>query len=224
LKKTIIMALLSTIVPLVCVLAQEASFSEVNGKVEYQTGADSWKPARTGDTVGKGVVISTGFKSTAVLMIGKSSISIKPLTRMTLEDIVKTEGGTQSQLFLLAGRVKADIPPQPGQTTEFKVKSPTATASVRGTGFEFDGVNLIVEHGAVQLMTATGQTRMVGAGEFSYVARGGVVAPPSAVVIVSGLDSVVELVVQSVAESLSTAVAAPPPPLQQTSVVTIGVQ
>jgi len=224
LRKTIVLALLFAFVPLVSVLAQEASFSEVNGKVEYQTGADSWKPARPGDRVGKGVVISTGFKSTAVLMIDKSSISIKPLTRMTLEDIVKTEGGTQSQLYLLAGRVKADIPPQPGKTTEFKVKSPTATASVRGTGFEFDGVNLIVEHGTVQLMTATGQTRMVGAGEFSYVARGGVVAPPSAVVIASGLDSVVELVVQSVAESLSTVVVVTPPPFRPTSLVTIGVQ
>ena len=222
-RKIIVFAMFAG-VSLLSVMAQEASFSEVNGKVEYQTGSDTWKPARPGDKVGKGVVISTGFKSTAVLMIGKSSISIKPLTRMTLEDIVKTEGGTQSQLFLLAGRVKADIPPQPGQTTEFKVKSPTATASVRGTGFEFDGVNLIVEHGTVQLMTATGQTRMVGAGEFSYVARGGVVAPPSAVVVSSGLDSVVELVVQSVAESLSTVTVVTPPPFQQTSVVTIGVQ
>jgi len=223
LRKIIVIAMFAG-VSLLSVMAQEASFSEVNGKVEYQTGSDTWKPARPGDKVGKGVVISTGFKSTAVLMIGKSSISIKPLTRMTLEDIVKTEGGTQSQLFLLAGRVKADIPPQPGQTTEFKVKSPTATASVRGTGFEFDGVNLIVEHGTVQLMTATGQTRMVGAGEFSYVARGGVVAPPSAVVVASGLDSVVELVVQSVAESLSTVTVVTPPPVQQTSVVTIGIQ
>ena len=222
-RKIIVIAMFAG-VSLLSVMAQEASFSEVNGKVEYQTGSDTWKPARPGDKVGKGVVISTGFKSTAVLMIGKSSISIKPLTRMTLEDIVKTEGGTQSQLFLLAGRVKADIPPQPGQTTEFKVKSPTATASVRGTGFEFDGVNLIVEHGTVQLMTATGQTRMVGAGEFSYVARGGVVAPPSAVVVASGLDSVVELVVQSVAESLSTVTVVTPPPVQQTSVVTIGIQ
>jgi hypothetical protein len=222
--KRIIVLVMFAGVSLLSVLAQEASFSEVNGKVEYQLGKDSWKPAKVGDKVGKGVVISTGFKSTAVLMIGKSAISIKPLTRMTLEDIVKTEGGTQSQLFLLAGRVKADIPPQPGQTTEFKVKSPTATASVRGTGFEFDGVNLIVERGSVQLMTATGQTRMVGAGEFSYVARGGVVAPPSAVVVASGLDSVVELVVQSVAESLSTVTVVTPAPFQQTSVVTIGIQ
>ena len=39
-------------------------------------------------------------------------------------------------MFLMAGRVKAEVTPKEGEKAEFKVKSPTATASVRGTGFE----------------------------------------------------------------------------------------
>ncbi len=190
--------------------AQKAVFTEVNGKVEYQAAGGSWKPARVNDTVSKGAMISTGFKSTAVVKVGATSITLKPITRLSLEQIIETEGGTQTELFLLAGRVKADVPPQVGKTTEFKVKSPTATASVRGTAFEFDGVNLIVDRGAVQLFTPTGQFRKVGASEFSYVSAGGLVASPSAVVLATGLDRVDELVEQSNSESLANTTSAPP--------------
>lgn len=165
-------------------IAQEAVFSEVNGKVEFQAPGANWKPAKVGDRVKKGAMISTGFKSSAVLKIGKTSISLKPITRLSLDELIKTEGGTQTQLYLLAGRVHADVPPQAGQTTEFNVTSPTATASVRGTAFLFDGSNLLVDRGTVQLKTPTSQFRLVSKGEFSYVVKGSAsVAPPTAVVV-----------------------------------------
>jgi len=156
-----------------------AVFSEVSGKVEYQAPGSSWKPARLGDKVFPGDIVSTGFKSSAILMIGKTIISVKAITRMTLQELVRTSGGTSTTLFLLSGRVKADVPPQPGQTTAFKITSPTATASVRGTSFEFDGINLIVDRGTVPLATPTMQFRHVEAGQFSIVAAGGVVPPPA---------------------------------------------
>jgi hypothetical protein len=164
--------------------AQEAVFAEVSGKVEYQLPGADWKPAKVGAKVSKGSLVSTGFKSTAVLKIGKISISMKPITRLSLDELVKTSGGTQTELYLLSGRVHADVPPQAGQTSEFNVTSPTATASVRGTAFLFDGTNLLVDRGSVKLMTPTSQSRSVGMGEFSYVVKGsGSVAPPIAVVV-----------------------------------------
>lgn len=218
---------------------QQAVFSEVNGKVEYQLEGSAWRPAKVGVAVGKGTIISTGFKSSAVLKLGPTTITLKPLTRLTLEDLIKTQGGTQTQLYLLAGRVKADVPPQAGQTTDFRVKSPTATASVRGTGFEFDGINLIVDRGVVELRSPTGQSRKIAAGEFSYIVRAGTVALPTAVVLENGLDRVADLVEQSAVESFSVNVGAPatetgtgspspepetPPPAAPTGTLTITVQ
>jgi len=218
--KRIIAAALALLAICGSAIAQEAEFATVNGKVEYQASSGAeWKPARVGVKISKGTVVSTGFKSGASLKLGATTITLKPVTRMTLEEIVKTQSGSQTQLFLLAGRVKADVPPQAGQTTEFQVKSPTATASVRGTGFEFDGVNLIVDRGSVQLRTPTGQYRMVKAGEFSYVNRNGQVPPPAAVDLATGLDRVDELVEQSDTESLdapepvSPPASEPPPPV-----------
>jgi hypothetical protein len=182
--------------------AQEAVFTEVNGKVEYRVPGAAWKPARVGDKVGKGTVVSTGFKSVAELKLGTATITLKPVTRLTLEEIVNSRSGTQTRLYLLAGRVKADVPPQTGQTIDFRVKSPTATASVRGTGFEFDGVNLIVTERAVRLQSFGGQFRFVKAGEFSYVNRNDQVMTPAAVMVERGLDRVDELIDQSGADLL----------------------
>lgn len=213
--KRILAAALAFLAVCGAAIAQEAEFATVNGKVEYQASSGAeWKPARVGVKIGKGTVVSTGFKSGASLKLGATTITLKPVTRMTLEEIVKTQSGSQTQLFLLAGRVKADVPPQAGQTTEFQVKSPTATASVRGTGFEFDGVNLIVDRGSVQLRTPTGQYRMVKAGEFSYVNRNGQVPPPAAVDLATGLDRVDELVEQSDTESLDA-----PEPVSEAPIV-----
>ena len=167
-----------------------ATIVEIAGKVEYQLPGKDWKVAKKGDALPKGTLISTGFKSTVVLKAGPSTITVKPITRLTLEEILQSDKGTQTQLFLMAGRVKAEVTPQAGQTTEFQVKSPTATASVRGTGFEFDGVNLIVEHGTVRLLSPSGMSRSVGAGEFCYIASDGSVATPGAASTGKGLDDI----------------------------------
>jgi hypothetical protein len=165
--------------------AQEAVFAQLSGKVEYQEPGAEWKAAKIGEKVKASTVVSTGFKSSAVLKIGQSSITLKPVTRLTLLELIKTAGGTQTELYLLSGRVRADVPPRAGQTTDFTVSSPTATASVRGTGFYFDGVNLLVDRGTVQLSTPTSQYRMVSVGEFSNVTKGNTVMPPIAVILPS---------------------------------------
>lgn len=163
--------------------AQEAVFSSISGKVEYQVPGTAWTAATVGEAVKAGTVISTGFRSSAVLKIAQCTISLKPITRLTLEELVRTEGGTQTKLFLLAGRVHAEVPPQAEKTTDFVVKSPSAVASVRGTGFYFDGANLLVDRGTVRLGTPTSQFRNVRVGEYSAVIRGSNVLVPIAVVM-----------------------------------------
>ena len=83
----------------------------------------------------------------------------------------------------MAGRVKAEVTPKKGEKADFKIKSPTATASVRGTGFEFDGQNLLVDHGAVQLEAESGlgTPQMVASGEFSTVSQTKTITTPVAI-------------------------------------------
>ncbi|QSH93355.1 hypothetical protein C5N99_12330 [Treponema medium] len=160
-----------------------ATITEVAGKVECKLPGNDWKTAKVGDTLPAGSFISTGFKSTAIIKTESATLTVKPVTRLSLEELIKSEGTTKTQMFLMAGRVKAEVTPKEGEKAEFKVKSPTATASVRGTGFEFDGQNLLVDHGAVQFESGSGIgiPKMVASGEFSTISRMGTVTIPVAV-------------------------------------------
>jgi ferric-dicitrate binding protein FerR (iron transport regulator) len=73
------------------------------------------------------------------------------LTRLSLDEIFTAQNGEQVTLNLRAGRIRANVRPPTGGNTNFTVRSPTATASVRGTVFDFDGIRLQVEEGRVYL-------------------------------------------------------------------------
>jgi hypothetical protein len=145
--------------------AQEAVIREISGTVELKaSGAADWSPARRGQEVGRNTVISTGFRSTALIVLGNSTILVQPLTRLSVEELVRSGGGERVSLNLRAGRVRADVSPPLNGTTEFTVRSPTATASVRGTSFEFDGIRLRVDQGRVHMSGGDRSGTYVGAG------------------------------------------------------------
>lgn len=160
-----------------------ATITEVAGKVECKLPGKEWQSAKTGDVLPAGSLISTGFKSTAILKTEAATLTVKPVTRLSLEELVKSEGTTKTQMFLMTGRVRAEVTPKDGEKAKFKIKSPTATASVRGTGFEFDGQNLFVDHGTVQLEAESGIgiPQSVSGGQFSTISQTGTVTPPIAV-------------------------------------------
>jgi|GEM_PF-1272354 len=200
-----------------------ATFADIAGKVEYQRPGSAWTPAKAGDSIDKGTVVSTGFKSSATLKLGEATLFLKSLTRLSLEDLVRTSGGTQTKLYLLSGRVKADVPREAGKTNDFRVRSPTATASVRGTAFDFDGMNLIVSRGKVQYQTPTSQFRLVGAQEFAFISANGTVAPPTAVTPDADLSQAAALADQSGIQNFAPPPSAPPVSQRKIS-VTITVQ
>ena len=132
--------------------AQTAYIRELSGTVELKApGSDLWRPAKTGDVLEASTVISTGFRSIARLSIGNSVIAVRPLTRLSLGELAQAGNDETVRLELRTGRVRAEVAPPSEGRTDFRVVSPTATASVRGTVFEFDAENLTVSEGVVQL-------------------------------------------------------------------------
>ncbi|AEF85952.1 conserved hypothetical protein [Treponema primitia ZAS-2] len=161
-----------------------ARIQDISGTVELKkSGASSWTPARTGDTLTKDSLISTGFKSTAILALGNSTITVKPLTRLSLAELTTVDGTEQAALNLHTGRVRADVAPPAGGNVDFSVRSPSVTASVRGTAFELDVRNIRVSEGTVLFSPTSGSGRAkaipVLAGESSFVdTRTGMVISP----------------------------------------------
>lgn len=144
-----------------------AVVKEIQGKVEVREVGGSWEGARVGMKVSKGTYISTGFRSSAVIDFGTSVLLVKELTRLQLEELIEKEGTVETRLFLRVGRIKAEVKSVEGLKQVFKLRSPTTTAAVRGTEFEFDGVSVKVYDGNVLFINRVGQTRSVAAGEKS---------------------------------------------------------
>jgi hypothetical protein len=148
----------------------EARFIEVRGTVEIKdANSPGWSRAVPGGVIGRNTVISTGLKSGAVLSLGSSRLDVRSLTMLTLEELAQRGGAEQTTVYLRTGRVRADVTPPTGRSVDFTVGSPTVTASVRGTSFEFDGRRLRVENGRVLLTGSGGQKVYVAQAQRSYV-------------------------------------------------------
>lgn len=134
-KKIVFLLLVLFSVSFTFAATDVAVVNSVVGKVEVQLN-DSWIQLKNGDILTSGSVISTGFKSSAVLYIGQSLIEVRALTRLTIEEIVEQNQNYNTTMFLDAGNIKADIKKSENKRVGFKVRTSVATASVRGTSGE----------------------------------------------------------------------------------------
>jgi hypothetical protein len=140
-----------------------ASFSEVNGKVEVKI-FGRWKNATAGTVIPEGATISTGFGSKAVITIGDNVLEVKQLTRLTLKELLEKEDTISTDLYLSVGKIGAKVKTSRGRSQSFKISSPVSTAAVRGTSFEYDGYTLTVEEGVVEFFNLLSQRRNAAAG------------------------------------------------------------
>jgi hypothetical protein len=154
----------------ISVFAQSGVIKEFTGTVELKpAGARDYLPATAGAHISQDTIISTSFKSTALLEIGSAIITVRPLTRLTLTEITAMQGTELVNVNLHAGRLRVDVKPPAGMKSSFTVISPIATASVRGTSFFFDTMNVRVREGTVVFKGNAGYTVQVPAGSFSGV-------------------------------------------------------
>lgn len=146
------------------VLAQSATISQLRGKVEIKLPGKNWTIPSENQEIPTGTLVSTGINSSARLQIGGSSMVLQPLTRLSLEEIRVQASQESTRINLNTGRVSAQVRSTAGREVSFEVRSPVATASVRGTDFDFDGARLQVSQGSVVVINRSSQRVMVGAG------------------------------------------------------------
>ncbi|HNX59175.1 MAG TPA: PQQ-binding-like beta-propeller repeat protein [Spirochaetota bacterium] len=133
---------LCSVLALSCGGRSDADNSPKNAKVVFSVG--DVKVEKSGKAViaqadmeiADGSLIVTGNKSQCNLLLGTDSyISIKEKTRMKIDSIVKSVSGKESSsVDLKVGRIVIN-PKKLLKDEEFRVKTPTAVAAVRGTKF-----------------------------------------------------------------------------------------
>lgn len=122
-----------------CVFADDAKVLSVEGKVEVSRNGSSWTALNEGDVVSTGDAVSTGFKSAVVLEYRTnnqtSTIELGALTRVSFEEMLSSGDSDEVKLGMKSGSVRTVANRDANKKLSFTVKSPVATASVRGTDF-----------------------------------------------------------------------------------------
>lgn len=179
-KKIIVMALMLAVIAWGICAQESGVIQEFTGDVQLKhAGSAEFTAASTGSEVKQNTVVSTGFKSTALIAVGCSTIMVHPLTRLSLAEIQASSGTETMNMKLQSGRVKVDVKPPAGTKASFTVQSPSATASVRGTSFEFDTRSLKVSEGTVTFIGSSGVQIPVNAGGESIVGGEGKASDPA---------------------------------------------
>ena len=141
--------------------ALKATVVSTTGKVEILKGT-SWEPVTKGTELSRGDIISTGFNSEAVLSIKNTTVKLASLTRMTVEQLAENDVKEQAQFFIDTGKVSANVKHAENKRTDFKVRSPVSTASVRGTDFSMRATGKIsTNEGIVATSPSTSQTAQI---------------------------------------------------------------
>ena len=77
--------------------AQNGVILNLTGTVELKPAGETvFSPAKVGDEVAANTVISMGFKSSAMVVVGSSTILVRPLTRLVLTESSALQGTATS--------------------------------------------------------------------------------------------------------------------------------
>lgn len=150
-----------------------ATVVSVSGSVEFRQPGGTWQAVQEGQEINRGTTLSTGFNSRAQLRLANSVVDVAPLTRMTLEELVETSDTVSTDLFVRVGRVRANVQTTEGIQNEFRLRSSTATASVRGTDFSFDTKRTTVNEGTVNVANSVGRSTNVPDGGSAVIQQFG---------------------------------------------------
>jgi hypothetical protein len=86
------------------------AFRTVTGKVEIQNpGEQTWVPASVGMEVPIQATISTGFGSGAVIELGATTLTVRQLTRLRIDELSTKNNVTSTNLVMPVGRIRADV-------------------------------------------------------------------------------------------------------------------
>jgi hypothetical protein len=161
------------------IFAQSGVIKEITGQVELKApGSTSFVAAKAGDILAEDTIISTDFKSVALIEVGSATLTVRPLTRLTLTEIRASAETEILSVNLQAGRVRVDLNPPAGLKASASVSSNVASASARGTSFEFDTRNLQVTEGNVIFRGTIGQGAPVSAGSNVSLSQSGSAVNP----------------------------------------------
>jgi len=158
----------------------------IDGTVDVAHGTAAFARGPDGQVLNAGDRVRTAEQSHAVVtFLDASTIELEPGTIVTVVQTTATQSGTITiELQQSIGRTWSSVQRVLRSDSKFELRTPAATAVVRGTGFVTDvqisgATTVTTVDGSVEVSAQT-QTVVVPAGSLTTVQPGGPPSPPSA--------------------------------------------
>ncbi len=188
--RVLIVALIAAVVliPAALILTQQRAsasnmvLSILDGTADVAHGAASFARAADGYAIATGDRVRTAEQSHAVVtFLDGSTLEVEPATTITIvEATAAPSGAITIRLEQALGRTWSSVQKLARSDSKFELRTPTTTATVRGTGFVTDvlasGTTTVTTSDGIVEVSAQGQTVVVPAGSFTTVQPS---APPS---------------------------------------------
>jgi hypothetical protein len=181
--------------------ASSSSLAILDGVVALSHNGASFTQGRDGDLVQQGDVIRTGADSHVVLtFFDGSTIEVEPNSELIVDTLqANASGDILMTMVQTVGRSWHVVARALSSNSKYEVRTPTTTASVRGTAFQVNVTptgltNLQTTEGKVHAVTANADVE-VAPGFQTNIAPGG--APPDPVTPAPEPTSVVKIVVDA---------------------------
>ena len=166
---------------------QIARIKSMKGDVMVRKVGEDWHPL-TGGSLGVNDEISTGPDSLLIITFPDgTTLQYGELTRGLMSDLQTVKDRIMIRVLLKMGEIRSQVPKQELIRSDFSIKSPTATAGVRGTRFtvrydeKSEVTTVTVEDGVVRVTPENRSLRYVDlqAGQQVQVTEQTISAVPS---------------------------------------------
>jgi hypothetical protein len=162
-------------------IANAATLTVLHGDVDAQKAGGEFAPALDGDLLTTGDTVRANASGNAVVTFFEgSTLTVEAGSQVTVVSLGKTGAGAiQVSIEQTLGRTWASVQ-KLGSDSKFEIKTPTATATVRGTAFEtivetVNGVTtttIKTSEGEVVVQAVSGGQTTVGSGQQVEVPQG----------------------------------------------------
>ncbi|UUY02521.1 FecR family protein [Svornostia abyssi] len=161
----------------------KVTLSKVSRKVEVSRNEGNWENAANSMKLASGDRIHTGFKAGVTLTFPDGSrLHVDGMTMLELTELSRgPAGGVKVRLWLRLGEVTGEVNRSSGAAGDYNIKTPTSTASIRGTKFSVahDGTatTVAVTESTVEVTANNGASVVVSAGLETRATAAGLTPP-----------------------------------------------
>lgn len=164
------------------------TISKVVEDVSLRQGNGEWQDAQEGQQVVEGHEIHTGPGSEVTLAFSDgTAVLVRELTQLKVNTLLGRADRVKMEMLLRIGDVKAQVKPQTAVATDFSIRTPSGTASVRGTQIRSVsyyppvGMQTDLASGKLLVQSARGTTQCNAGDETQVLATGEVLSPAEVV-------------------------------------------